>query len=320
MTNSLISDTNAPISPVALALKTILNCPNSLEEYKSWKKSNFFREWVSAWLFFKNLNRIQYIDLVGNLPSLLLEADFLPFEAKRSWHFQQVRKLYKGVALWVAYLTDYDDLTQHPSGWEWCQADGYRAKARWDLAKAVLAHDSSHERFYSQGFFPSGHLWFWTEVCNCMKSLKASGLVKPLPHTKLKGKSYCLKIWGKYIQELENLDMKNMKNMKDWTEVSGLYERLKNIDIEVLGDALQGKYEHSVEAEEEDPLTIYIKAEKFARRTAKESSNAQAVVSYVFPDECHTRTYVGTEGKNLPKPPKQPPKRKPSSLGFVKKC
>lgn len=287
-------------------IEKIFDCPTTYGDtsWQQWQKCNVL-DWWSEWKKLKDLSRLDYIYLVGCLPTLLAQAGLVPIQSQKTWHFQQIKNLYKGIALWVEFLTDYEDLTPRPSiCWDWCLSDGYKAKARWDLAKAVITFNGNR---FSSGFSPSAHLWFWSEIGYCLRTLKASGLFEPLLHSEIPTKKEVLKTWSELIENLEQ------RGQCSFEMVQNLKEAISTIDRQVLAKALEGRYLESIEDSKGDPLESYIEIERWARDSAKNSKSASVTVSYCFPKSPQKSpqvlTYQGKKHVKLPRKKKR---------GFIK--
>lgn len=256
-------------------------------------------QWCLAWLSLSKLELPEYIEILSNLPDLLLKSP--PRTAEGRWVLEQIQQLYKALSAWLAWITKPDrpkpaELEQpllakyEPYAW--------LSNAVLGLATAIHGYkprpDFLHPLFYSPA-----HLWFWCEVAFCQYRLKS---LKKRHYTDVQGKKDVLNDWSDHLRLLE--DRKQAFKAKR-TRSKSLIHFLERL----YPDVIQWEALQLAEADtdfEYGPWADFLRVEHYTRDEAKNgkyAKNLQLLYLYFFPDSpAITRLHVTGKQQKLPKP------------------
>lgn len=272
-------------------------------------------QWNRAWLLFYNLELPEYIQIIADLPDLVLKKRPLTDEGK--WVLEQIKQLYKALAAWLEWITKPD----RPKPVELEQpllakyeSFAWLSNAILDLCTAINSFNPRPEFLYPL-FNSPAHLWFWCEVAFCQYRLK---VLEKKPHTDVQGKKEVLTDWSDQLKSLE--DRKQVFKGKR-TRSKNLISFLERLYPDVIQwEALEiaevdSDFEYGAWAD-------FVKVQHYVRNEAKNgkyAKNQQALFLYFFPDSpAITKLHVTGQHHKLPKPKgfKAEEPRKPN----VKKC
>ena len=302
--NSLIGSDGAIIpanseNTLKTTLQTILQTPSGedSEVVSRWDQPNRLK-WCASWLSLSRLELPEYIEILGELPDLLLTKK--PRTTEGNWVLERIKDLYKSLEAWLTWITKPDrPKPPHLEGQlATYESTAWLSNSTLNLCTAIHGHRDCTEiiKFL---FHSPAHFWFWCEVAFCQQRLE---MLEIKQHTEVIGKKIWLKYWSEQLKMLES--RKSLLKAKR-TKVKSIIDLLKRLYPSVLEwEALQiaeGRQNADFEA---GPWAEYKQIQQHIYREARDSNHAeklQMVYLYMFPNSSTTHLYVTGQGRRLPR-------------------